>query len=120
MTQDLQLPWIPASIGTLLNNIWSFAGDSSRSYVNQMLFQPFVNYNLGRGLAIGSVPILTANWAAPSGQEWIVPLGAQVSQIIPIGKVPVNFLLGGYYNVVKPDNGPKWSLHFQIALLFPS
>jgi hypothetical protein len=33
--------------------------------------------------------------------------------------VPVNFLLGGYYNIVKPDIGPDWSLRFQIALLFP-
>jgi hypothetical protein len=106
--------------GALLNNIWSFAGDSSRSYVSQMLCQPFVNYNLGRGLAVGSAPIITANWAAPSGQQWTVPLGAQVSQIIPIAKVPVNFLLGGYYNIVKPDNGPEWALRFQIALLFPN
>jgi len=48
-----------------------------------------------------------------------VPLGAQISQIIPIDKVPVNFLLGAYYNVEKPDNGPDWSIRFQIALLFP-
>ena len=109
-------PWVN---GALLNNIWSFAGDSSRSYVNQMLFQPFLNYNLGRGLAVGSAPIITANWAAPSGQQWTVPLGAQISQIIPIAKVPVNFLLGGYYNIVKPDNGPEWSIRFQIALMFP-
>ena len=105
--------------GALVNNIWSFAGDGSRSYVNQMLCQPFVNYNLGRGLAIGTSPDITANWAAPSGQQWTVPLGAQISQIIPIGKVPVNRLLGGYYNIVKPDNGPEWSLRFQIALMFP-
>jgi hypothetical protein len=105
--------------GALLNNIWSFAGDVSRTYVNQMLFQPFLNYNLGRGLAIGSAPIITANWAAPCNQQWTVPLGAQISQIIPIAKVPVNFLLGGYYNIVKPDNGPEWSLRFQIALMFP-
>jgi len=110
-------PWV---YGALANNIWSFAGAQSRPYVNQMLTQPFVIYNLGRGLAIGSAPIITANWAAPSNQQWTVPLGAQISQIIPIGKLPVNFLLGGYYNIVKPDNGPDWSLRFQIALMFPN
>jgi hypothetical protein len=109
-------PWV---YGALVNNIWSFAGDDARDDVNQLLIQPFVNYNLGRGLAIGSVPIMTANWEASSGQQWTVPLGAQVSQIIPIGKIPVNFLLGAYYNVEKPDSGPDWSLRFQIALLFP-
>jgi len=109
-------PWV---YGALVNNIWSFAGDDDRANVNQMLIQPFINYNLGRGLAIGSAPIITANWEAPSGQKWTVPLGAQVSQIIPIDKVPVNFLLGAYYNIEKPDSGPDWTLRFQIALLFP-
>ena len=109
-------PWV---YGALVNNIWSFAGNDDRSNVNQMLIQPFINYNLGRGLAIGASPIITANWEAPSGQKWTVPLGAQISQIIPIAKVPVNFLLGAYYNVEKPDNGPDWSIRFQIALLFP-
>jgi hypothetical protein len=109
-------PWV---YGALVNNIWSFAGNDDRSNVNQMLIQPFINYNLGRGLAIGASPIITANWEAPSGQKWTVPLGANVSQIIPIGKLPVSFLLGAYYNVEKPDNGPDWSIRFQIALLFP-
>jgi hypothetical protein len=109
-------PWV---YGALANNIWSFAGNNDRDDVNQMLFQPFINYNLGKGLAIGTSPIITANWEAPSGQKWIVPLGAQVMQIIPIAKVPVNFLLGAYYNVERPDDGPDWSIRFQIALLFP-
>jgi hypothetical protein len=109
-------PWV---YGALVNNIWSFAGNDARADVNQMLIQPFVNYNLGRGLAIGSGPVITANWEASGGQKWTVPLGAQVSQIIPIGKIPVNFLIGAYYNIEKPDIGPDWSLRFQIALLFP-
>ena len=109
-------PWV---YGALVNNIWSFGGDDSRSDVNQMLLQPFVNYNFGHGLAIGTSPIITANWEAPSGQKWTVPLGAQISQIIPIDKIPVNFLLGAYYNIEKPDSGPDWSIRFQIVLLFP-
>jgi hypothetical protein len=109
-------PWV---YGALVNNIWSFAGDDDRANVNQMLIQPFINYNFGRGLAVGTSPIITANWEASSGQKWTVPLGAQVSQIIPIAKVPVNFLLGAYYNIEKPDNGPDWSIRFQIVLLFP-
>jgi hypothetical protein len=51
-------PWV---YGALANNIWSFAGDDARADVNQMLIQPFVNYNLGRGLAVGTAPIITAN-----------------------------------------------------------
>ncbi|MCK5649987.1 MAG: hypothetical protein KAJ42_01360, partial [Gemmatimonadetes bacterium] len=36
-------PWV---VGAVLNNIWSVAGDVDRGDVNQMLFQPFINYNL--------------------------------------------------------------------------
>ena len=109
-------PWV---YGVLVNNIWSFAGDDSQPNVNQMFLQPFINYNFGRGLAVGTAPSITANWEASSGQKWTVPLGAHISQLIPIGKVPVNFKLDAYYNVVKPDNGPDWSTIFTITLLFP-
>lgn len=109
-------PWV---YGALVNNIWSFAGDSDRTDVNMMMIQPFVNYNLGNGLAIGSVPILTANWEAESGEQWTVPVGAQVSKVLPIGKQPINWILGAYYNIERPENAPEWQFRFQVQLLFP-
>lgn len=109
-------PWV---FGVLAQNIWSFAGDSDRDDVNQFLVQPFVNYNLGDGLAIGSVPMITANWKADSGEKWTVPIGVQVSKIMPIGKLPINWILGGYYNVEKPTNGADWTLRFQVNFMFP-
>jgi hypothetical protein len=110
-------PWV---FGVLAQNIWSFAGDSDRDDVNQFLLNPFVNYNLGDGLAIGSVPIITANWKADSGEKWTVPIGLQVSKIMPIGKLPINWILGAYYNIEKPDNlGPDWTLRFQVNFMFP-
>src|SRR3954454_9305394 len=39
-------PW---TFGALINNVWSFAGQSTRATVNQMTLQPFVNYNLSGG-----------------------------------------------------------------------
>ena len=109
-------PWV---FGALVQNIWSFAGDSDREDVNQFLLQPFLNYNLGNGLAIGSSPIITANWKADSGEKWTVPIGVNVSQVIPIGKLPINWILGGYYNVEKPTNGADWTLRFQVNFMFP-
>jgi hypothetical protein len=35
-------PWV---YGVLINNVWSVAEDDGRPAVNQMLLQPFVNYN---------------------------------------------------------------------------
>src|SRR5208282_4462233 len=36
-------------LGVLVNNIWSIAGGGSRSDINQMLLQYFVNYNMKKG-----------------------------------------------------------------------
>lgn len=38
-----QLEW--GSVGLLARQLWSFAGTSSRGDVNQLLLEPFVNYN---------------------------------------------------------------------------
>ena len=54
-------PW---TVGALVNNICSFAGDDDRADVNQGLLQPFVNYNFPDGTYLTSVPVITANWEA--------------------------------------------------------
>jgi hypothetical protein len=43
--------------------------------VSQMVIQPFVNYNLPDGWYLSSVPLITANWEASSGNTWTVPVG---------------------------------------------
>ena len=45
----------------LVNNIWSFAGDSDRSSVSYFLLQPFINYNLSEGWYLVTAPNFTAN-----------------------------------------------------------
>lgn len=101
--------------GGLINNTWSL--DSNE--VNLMFIQPFVNYNLGKGAAVGFVPQISADWTAPSSQQWTVPLGAQVSKVQPVGKLPINWTLGAYGNVVKPDYAADWTLRLQATLMFP-
>jgi len=106
--------------GFLVNNVWSFAGDDDRSDINQMLFQPFLNYNFKGGKYLSFAPVVTANWEAASGQQWIVPLGLAAGKIVKLGKLPLNLQAGSYYNVVKPDYGPEWQLRFQIQVLLPT
>jgi hypothetical protein len=55
------------TLGGLVNNFWSFAGQSRRPDVNQMLFQYFINYKLPKGFYITWQPTLTANWKANNG-----------------------------------------------------
>ena len=106
-------------IGALANNVWSFAGDSERNDVNQFFAQYFINYNLPNKWYLLSAPIITANWNAPDGQQWIVPFGAGFGKIFSIGKQPINAQISYYVNVVKPDNGPDGQLRVQVQLLFP-
>jgi hypothetical protein len=48
-----------------------------------------------------------------------VPVGLQVGRLIKIGgKLPVNLLIGAYYNVVRPELGATWSLRTQVAFVF--
>jgi hypothetical protein len=109
-------PWV---VGGLINNLWSFASEGNREDVNQMLIQPFLNYNFPGGWFLTSSPIITANWEADSNDRWTVPVGGGVGKVHRIGNLPVNLQLAGFYNVERPDNGPDWSLRFQFALLFP-
>ena len=107
--------------GALINNVWSVSADEGRSSVNQMLLQPFVNYNFPKspGRYLTFAPIITADWKADSGQQWVVPLGLGFGQIMRWGKQPVNLQGSAYYNVETPDNGATWQLRLQLQFLFP-
>jgi hypothetical protein len=111
-------PWV---YGALINNLWSVAGDGGRPGVNQMLLQPFVNYNFpahpGRYLTFS--PIITADWKADTHNQWTVPFGLGIGQIFRIGQVPVNASASLYNNVVRPDNGADWQLRLQLQFMFP-
>jgi len=48
-----------------------------------------------------------------------VPIGLGVGRLVKFGKQPVDFKLQPFWYAEKPDNGPDWSLQFQVKLLFP-
>jgi hypothetical protein len=107
------------TVGALVNNVWSFAGQSSRPDVNQLLINYFINYNLSKGWYVGTLPIVTANWNAPSGSQWVVPLGGSIGRIMKMGFQPVNVQIGFYGNAVHPPGASSWNVRAQIAFLFP-
>jgi hypothetical protein len=109
-------PWV---YGVLVNNIWSLTSDKQGGSYNNGLIQPFVNYNFPEGFYLTSAPILTVDWKADSGQQWLVPIGGGVGKIFHIGKLPVNTQLSAYYNVVRPDFQANWQIRAQVQLMFP-
>lgn len=109
------------TVGLLVNNVWSVAGDENRGDVNAMLAQYFATYNLPHGWYVSSAPIITANWKADDDDRWTVPFGAGVGKLSRLGKLPVNVSAQGYYNAVHPENLPyaDWTLRAQVQFLFP-
>ncbi len=107
------------TLGGLVNNVFSVAGQSSRPDVNQMLFQYFINYNLKHGWYITWQPTLTANWQADNGARWVVPFGGGIGRIMKLGFQPVNLTAQFYGNAVHPPGTSPWGMRLQIAFLFP-
>ena len=107
------------TIGGLVRQLWSFAGDSDRDDVNQSLFEPFVNYNLSEGWYLIADIVITANWEASSSNTWTVPLGGGVGKLFKIGDQAMNARTEAYYNVEKPDGAPDWQWGFTLQFLFP-
>jgi len=129
------------TFGTLINNVWSFAGSgrtppfpsqllpcgycglpvgaSSTRDVNQMLLQYFINYNMKKGWYLAWQPIITANWEARSGDVWTLPFGGGLGRIMKFGNQPVNLQAQFFGNAKYPRFGSPWSMRLQLAFLFP-
>ena len=107
------------TIGGLVQNTWSVAGDDDRADINLLFSQVFVTRNLSNGWYVNSAPIITANWEADPGDQWTVPLGLGAGKLSRFGTTPVNMQVGAYKYVVSPDGGADWQFRVQVVLLFP-
>jgi len=107
-------PW---TIGLLFNHIWSTSGANDREDVSSTFLQPFVNYNLGNGLAVGAVFEATANWKAD--EHWTAPLVFTVSKVARLGNRPVNFVAGAGPTLASPEGGSTWRFRVMAVFLYP-
>jgi hypothetical protein len=64
---------------------------------------------------LSSSPIITANWLAASSNRWTMPIGGGGGKIVEFGKLPVNFQLQAFCNVVRPQQGRS-----RLATAIPS
>jgi hypothetical protein len=102
--------------GVLANHIWSFAGEGDRADVNATFLQPFVSFTTKKFTTFGLNTESTYDW---DNSQWTVPLNASVSQLLKVGKQPIQLSLGARYYAEKPDGGPDWGLRFAVTFLFP-
>jgi hypothetical protein len=103
--------------GLLWNQIWSADGAVDRPDINRGFFQPFANYNLGEGLAVGASIEATANW--DDDDVWNSSLVFTLSKVTVLGKRPVNFVAGAGPLIASPEGGADWRLRVQANFLFP-
>jgi len=111
-------PW---TVGALATQVWSVAGDDNQPNVSAFTLQPIVSYRLDSKQSLGYIGIVTADWEQKrSSQRWTVPLGASYSLLVrPEGFVPMNFVVGAGYNVIRPDNASDWFVRFQVNFVLP-
>ncbi len=115
--------------GLLANHLWSYANagrysassaddasDGSGAQVNATFIQPFVSYTTKTFTTFGLNTESTYDW--PHSQ-WTVPLNVSVSQLLKLGKQPLQLSLGAKYYAEGPQGGPDWGLRFAITFLFP-
>jgi len=107
-------PW---TIGGIANHIWSVAGDDDRGDISNTFLQPFVAYTTPKAVTFTLNTESTYNWET---EQWSIPINAQVSKLIKIGKQPVSIGLGVRYWADSPAAGPEgWGLSLNVKLLFP-
>jgi hypothetical protein len=115
--------------GLLANHLWSYANaghysgssagdasDGSGAEVNATFIQPFVSFTTKTFTAFGLNTECTYDW---SHRQWTVPLNVSVSQLLKVGKQPIQLSLGAKYYAEGPKGGPDWGLRFAITFLFP-
>ena len=102
--------------GILANHVWSFAGPDTDPDINATFLQPFLIYTWPTATGLGLNTQSTYDW---NQSQWTVPINLFATQVVRLGKLPVQFLLGGTYYAESPDNGPEWGLRFQITILLP-
>jgi hypothetical protein len=105
------------TVGALINQIWSIAGDEARSEISQMFVQPFFVYNWKSGAGIGMNMEWTQNWKASTTTVWLNPT---ISAVTSIGNQKTQFAIGPRFNVAAADGlKADWGWRAVVVLLFP-
>jgi hypothetical protein len=107
------------TVGAVVQNPISYAGDPTRSNVNNMLITPTLTYNLKDGWFAGlSDYNWSFNWENDGAAT--IPLGVQVGKVVTIGRQPVSLSVEVGGTAVRPEGTPNpgWILGFELSPIF--
>src|SRR5262245_54750696 len=109
-----------ATYGLLFNQIWSVAGDDDAPDLNQTFIQPFFAVTNQKAVTLTIQSESLANWEAPSGDEWTIPLNVLISKLAKFGPFPASYAAGAGVYLDSPPDGPEWKIRTAITLLLPA
>jgi hypothetical protein len=104
-------------VGVFPSHQWNVTGWSDAQHsVTQI--QAFLNLNFDGGWQLSSQPIMTYDWV---GDQWTVPINAQVSKLVQFGKLPVRIQLEADYYVEANDAfADEWLFGLNITPVVPN
>lgn len=107
-------PW---TYGVLANHVWSFAGDSDRSDINNTFAQPFVAYTWPSAWTFSVQSETSYDW---ENENWSVPVNAAVARLVKFGQLPVSLQAGAGYWFESPAGAADgWRFRFQANFVLP-
>jgi hypothetical protein len=104
------------TVGFLVNQLWSVAGDKDRQDVNQLFFQPFFAHSFPSGASLGGNFEMTQSWEASTTLLFLNPT---ISGITKIGKQPVQMVIGPRIPLAGPEaSKPKFGIRAVLIFVF--
>jgi hypothetical protein len=103
----------------LVQQWWSVGGEADRKNTSQINILPLIYRFFGDGWSVGYSGNILADWKAPSGEKWTVPLGLSIGKVVMFGQLPVQIQVAGQYFVERPEFGPKWNVQLQVTPVIP-
>ena len=108
-------------IATLIQNYFSYAGDSDRDTVRLSNIQYFYYYSLSDVMSVGAGPNIIVNWEAKKGDKLTLPIGMGINRTFQFGKIPVRLGVEAFYNTVRADSlGSNWDVRFMVIPAVPA
>lgn len=102
--------------GTLITWQASVGGDKDRENTNNMAFQPFFMWQLGKGLYLRSVPIWYFDF---KNDSYMIPYALGIGKVFKIGNSTINAFIEPQYtalsNGVQPQFQVFTGLNFQFS-----
>jgi hypothetical protein len=101
------------TVGSLVTQNWRVAGPGD---YNASYFQPFITHTFKTATSIGIDSESTYDWLS---EDWTISFNNTYSQVIKIGKIPVQIGVALQYYAQSPVPGQQWGFRVNITPLLP-